>query len=73
MSEPTPRIRSCTTDTLGGGAEIGVFCDSICATPNQERNKPLQDTLQASPSLMRLLQFIIMLQLELAAVEKGWG
>ena len=44
MSEPTPRIRSCTTDTLGGGAEIGVFCDSICATPNEERSKPPQDT-----------------------------
>ena len=44
MSEPTPRIRSCTIDTLGGGAEIGVFCDSIWATPNEERSKPPQDT-----------------------------
>jgi len=54
---------------LGGGAEIGVFCNSICATPNKEGSKPLQDTLQASPSL---LQFIIMLRFELTAVEKGW-
>jgi len=50
-----------------------VFCDSVCATPNEEKSKPPQNTLQASPSLMRLLQFIMMLQLELTAVEKGWG
>jgi len=62
MSETTPKIRSCT---FRGRAEIGAFCDrdSICAAPNEERSKPQQDTLQASPSLMRLLQYIIMLQL----------
>jgi len=36
MTEPTSRIRSCTTDTLGGGAEILRF--DLCHSQRREIN-----------------------------------
>jgi len=39
MSEPTLRIRSCTTDKLGGGAESVSFWDSINFVPHPTRSE----------------------------------